>query len=642
MLFSAGLIGLLLPLAAATIDGQVHQLHARQAIPSSPSGSNSTSNVTITPTQTVLTGDGANVTVQGVTIDSLNVTRYLGIPFAQPPVDDLRFAPPQAVSYNASTTINATVNGPACPQPPSTRYGNTSEDCLHLNVYTPSARALTALNQTATILAGNNTNLTSAYEDGLPVMVWIYGGGFTSGSTLPYDGSAIIAQSIASYSPVILVTLNYRVGIWGWPGGAEAAAAGASMLGLQDQLLALKWVRQNIQSFGGDPEKVTVFGESAGAISIGLHLINPELVAASNSSSASNATLPAGNSTTSAVNATGPQPVSVDTPLFHAAILQSGSPSSYPLSNSSVSRQAFYDGVVQLAGCGNSTEGSFECLRQVNQSVLLNASNTVLAQNPYAVAYGPSIDGRLVTGSPTELIAEGAYVHIPTIAGDVLDEGTIFVPPTISNETAFQGFVEAAFESSASIGVNQTVLDSITEYYTNGTGSPFRAPANETFGRSPYYKYIAAAFGDVIFQAPRRYLQTQITEQNGTTWSYLFTQNLNASSPTGVAHGSDVPYTFGAPSASPATYGAPAVQFSRQMVAYWINFATALNPNGNAASPVSQIVKRSLNLTDWPAYGVNGTVDMLQLEAANLTVIQDDYREEAISYILSIPEALGQ
>ena len=73
-----------------------------------------------------------------------------------------------------------------------------------------------------------------------------------------------------------------------------------------------------------------------------------------------------------------------------------------------------------------------------------------------------------------------------------------------------------------------------------------------------------------------------------------------------------------------------------------INFATALNPNGNAASPVSQIVKRSLNLTDWPAYGVNGTVDMLQLEAANLTVIQDDYREEAISYILSIPEALGQ
>ena len=182
---------------------------------------------------------------------------------------------------------------------------------------------------------------------------------------------------------MILVTLNYRVGPWGWLGGEQAAAAGASMVGLQDQLLALKWVRQNIQSFGGDPEKVTVFGESAGAISIGLHLINPELVAASNSS-ALNDTMTQDNSTASAINSTGPQPVSIDTPLFRGAILQSGSPSSYPLSASNISRQAFYDGVAFLAGCGNSTEGSFECLKQVDQSILLNASNTVLAQNPFA------------------------------------------------------------------------------------------------------------------------------------------------------------------------------------------------------------------------------------------------------------------
>lgn len=156
------------------------------------------------------------------------------------------------------------------------------------------------------------------------------------------------------------------------------------MLGLQDQLLALKWVRQNIQSFGGDPEKVTVFGESAGAISIGLHLINPELVAASeNSSIPANFTAPA-NSSTTASNTTVPQPVSVDTPLFRAAILQSGSASSYPLSFSNISRQAFYDDIVALTGCGNSTQTSFECLRGVDQSVLLNASNTILAQNPFA------------------------------------------------------------------------------------------------------------------------------------------------------------------------------------------------------------------------------------------------------------------
>jgi hypothetical protein len=221
-------------------------------------------------------------------------------------------------------------------------------------------------------------------------------GSFTTGSTLPYDGTAIIAQSIASYTPVILVTLNYRVGIWGWTGGSEGAANGASMLGLQDQLLALKWVNQHIQSFGGDPEKVTLMGESAGAISIGLHLINPELVAAqnaslgSNSSTSMNTTITTNNSTSgvssnsTSGNLTSYPPVSVDTPLFRGAILQSGSPQSYPLSASNSTRQAFYEAIVNLTGCTNSTEGSFECLRQVNQTLLENAQNTLLAQNPYS------------------------------------------------------------------------------------------------------------------------------------------------------------------------------------------------------------------------------------------------------------------
>jgi len=175
----------------------------------------------------------------------------------------------------------------------------------------------------------------------------------------------------------------------------EGAANGASMLGLQDQLLALKWVNQHIQSFGGDPDKVTLMGESAGAISIGLHLINPELVAvqnasiSSNSSTSMNSTMPMSNST-SAVNSssasgnsTSYPPVSVDMPLFRGAILQSGSPQSYPLSPSNSTRQVFYDAIVNLTGCTNSSEGSFECLRQVNQTVLENAQNTLLAQNPY-------------------------------------------------------------------------------------------------------------------------------------------------------------------------------------------------------------------------------------------------------------------
>jgi carboxylesterase type B len=231
MLLSAAIFSLLLPLTQVAAQGHV-ELHARQAIPTTPSNATTRSNVTSTPFQTTLDVNGTKVTVQGATLESLNVTQYLGIPFAAPPVGNLRFAPPQLASYSSS--INATVIGPACPQPPSALYGNSSEDCLHLNVYAPSAQALTRLNQTAALLAGNNTNITSAYAQGLPVLVWIYGGepdgafgtcptlliycrysgSFTSGSTLPYQGSAVIAQSIASYSPVILVTFNYRVGIW--------------------------------------------------------------------------------------------------------------------------------------------------------------------------------------------------------------------------------------------------------------------------------------------------------------------------------------------------------------------------------------------------------------------------------------------
>ena len=187
MLFSATIISLLMPLAATATTGHGHlELHARQAVPTTPSNTTATnsstsSNITVTPTQTYLNASGTNVTVQGATIESFNVTRYLGIPFAQPPVGELRFAPPQPAMYNA-TTLNATAIGPACPQPPSTRYGNTSEDCLHLNVYAPSASALNRLNQTAAALAGNNTSLTGAYAKGLPVLVWIYGGEWRLGS----------------------------------------------------------------------------------------------------------------------------------------------------------------------------------------------------------------------------------------------------------------------------------------------------------------------------------------------------------------------------------------------------------------------------------------------------------------------------
>jgi carboxylesterase type B len=160
----ATLAALLLPLGLASGSFDPVELHARQIQPSPNVASNTTGT--------------SNVTVHGVTVNALNTTRFLGIPFAEPPMGSLRFAPPVPANLTKyAFGINATVNGPSCPQPVRALYGNSSEDCLHLNVYTPSEQSLASLRATAAALGGNNSAaLTDAYESGLPVLVWIYGG----------------------------------------------------------------------------------------------------------------------------------------------------------------------------------------------------------------------------------------------------------------------------------------------------------------------------------------------------------------------------------------------------------------------------------------------------------------------------------
>lgn len=197
-------------------------------------------------------------------------------------------------------------------------------------------------------------------------------GAFGNGGTLLYDPSPLVKLSVSNESPVIVVSINYRVGILGWPGGKEAAAANASMLGLQDQILALQWVQDHISSFGGDPKKVTVYGESAGAISIGLHMLNPEHVAAVNGDS--------GTEKGSDCQSQGGAWVAVKQPLFRGAILMSGSAQTTPLSSSDKSHQFHYDHLVNLTECANSTQ-SFECLRNMSGEDLVVAMTT-MANDP--------------------------------------------------------------------------------------------------------------------------------------------------------------------------------------------------------------------------------------------------------------------
>jgi carboxylesterase type B len=204
-------------------------------------------------------------TVAGINL--LGVESFKGIPYAQPPVNQLRLKPPQPLT-SALGKVDGTGIPKACPQfffsidksnIPTNILGtvlnlpllqvatNAGEDCLTINVQRP---------------AGTKADAK------LPVLFWIFGGGFELGSTAMYDGTSLVAESVAQGKPIIFVAVNYRVGGFGFMPGKEILADGSANLGLLDQRLGLEWVADNIASFGGDPDKVTIWGESAGAISV--------------------------------------------------------------------------------------------------------------------------------------------------------------------------------------------------------------------------------------------------------------------------------------------------------------------------------------------------------------------------------------
>ena len=204
-------------------------------------------------------------TVAGTSI--ANVESFKGIPYAQPPIDQLRLKPPQPLTSSLGK-VDGTGIPKACPQfffsiderniptnvlgtilnlPLLQTVTNAGEDCLTVNVQRP---------------AGTKADAK------LPVLFWIFGGGFELGSTAMYDGASLVAESVAQGKPIVFVAVNYRVGGFGFMPGKEVLEDGSANLGLLDQRLGLQWVADNIAAFGGDPEKVTIWGESAGAISV--------------------------------------------------------------------------------------------------------------------------------------------------------------------------------------------------------------------------------------------------------------------------------------------------------------------------------------------------------------------------------------
>ncbi|MCZ9342539.1 carboxylesterase family protein, partial [Streptomyces sp. TRM76130] len=289
---------------------------------------------------------------------------YLGIPYAAPPVGALRWRPPAAPA-SWTGVRDATAPGDPCVQTASDSPwgdlagpGTPSEDCLYLNVHTPARPSLLKR----------------------PVMVWIHGGGFTVGSGAFYDGSTLAADG-----DVVVVTLNYRLGAFGYlahPDLAGESAEGVSgNYGVLDQQAALRWVRDNVAAFGGDPDNVTVFGESAGGGSVCHQLVSPRAVG-----------------------------------LFDRAIAQSGCGFALPTQES---QQRVGSAWADSLGCADAA-----CLRALPADRVLTA-----AQSPTA-RWTPNVDGAVLPRQVMDALESGRFHRVPVLQGTTADEGRLSVATT--------------------------------------------------------------------------------------------------------------------------------------------------------------------------------------------------------------------
>ncbi|EIW62500.1 carotenoid ester lipase precursor [Trametes versicolor FP-101664 SS1] len=505
------------------------------------------------------------------------VTSYYGIPYAQPPINDLRLRLPKPViTYNG--TINATVPATQCIQGSAAPRSDLPADILQDLLAYGATIPLTAvdvpqsedcLSVTVQIPAGTKPGAK------LPVLAYIYGGGFTSGSTAGSPGDVLVQRSVELGQPLVFVSINYRLA-FAFLGGKEIKEAGIGNLGLHDQRLALRWIKKHIATFGGDPKKVTINGPSAGAISVGLHMV------------------------TNGGNNEG---------LFRAGIMHAGGP--LPTGDIEI-LQPFYDTVVAHANCTGAAD-TLECLRQVPAATLQEAGAAVPNLFDYpglAEAWAPRADGVFIGAPPQHLVLAGSVANIPFITGDALDEGTVFSTGSfnVTTEDEFRTFVQQEFFPNTPADVLAPLFD----LYPNvaSEGSPFETgDANELY---PEFKRMAALQGDIIFQAPRRFLLDQRSLKQ-PAWTY--TSKRGAVQGLGCPHGTDA---------------VQALVEGNDLADYVIQFTATLDPNGGASN----------RTIPWPRYDPGARSMLVLLEGDTpLGIVPDTARLEAMAGLTALTVA---
>lgn len=442
---------------------------------------------------------------------------FLGIPYAAPPVGSLRWKPPVEIAPWKEVR-KATEFAPSCPQPDEKEGSIYSEDCLYLNVWTPAKRA----------------------DEKLPVMVWIHGGGFNFGSTsLPeYNGRNLAEKG------VVVVTVNYRLGPLGFlvhPLLSQESSHGVSgNYGLLDQIAALQWVRKNIAAFGGNPELVTIFGQSAGSRSVSLQMISP-----------------------------------LSEGLFQRAIAQSGG----PIIGSEYLSTLFTGNMANVAEMGERLATRLGCDTKKDELAAMRAKSAeevVKAADcktglfdDSGLFFAPVFDGWVLPCNPMTVFSAGQQHDVPIIVGSTLNEGNIYLVHEKDLTLAkYHSFLESRFEG-------------------NVAQASALFPALEEKKVGPAIDRLITVGANA---EPARLVARAMERMNSKAFLYRFTRlpDTPLARRLGVHHGVDLAYTFGNMSGAEG-YDKTDFDLSRKMMEYWTNFARTGDPNRPG-------------LPEWPAY----------------------------------------
>ena len=557
-----------------------------------------------TPTATIkdgtkVIGRAFTTTVtRSSTPTAISYDRYQGVRYAAPPLSDLRFALPQPTTKSTGP-VTATSDGPKCLQGSSLASG-TSEDCLFLNI----------------------NKRSDGQQSGLPVLIFLHGGGLVSGDGNSFNYTTMLDNALNAGVPMIVITVQYRLNVFGFTASKEFDTLRSMTnvglnLGHQDQRMAINWVRNNIKGFGGDPTRITIMGQSAGAFSV-----SAQIMGHPSRDTASTDLVFDLNQTIAP---------------FRAAIMMSGAPGGTGVFDVSTKDQQ-YQRLLAYTKCGGTPATNLACLRSADNATLnkfadMEAQRTQdLGKIPLGYFGfsavqdgGPFVNINGATGfyatRASIAVNNNSYAHVPVITGSEEDEGTMFANKHLATTDQFQKWILDCFAANQS---NATYLDAWTaafEAYPDDPtkGSPFEAVNKTDRFYSPdtnQYKRAAALYGDIRYQAGRRFFIRQASDpKRGNVAVYNYQYKI----PRPVD-----PAKLGVPHTTDLYKIADNSPLGNNITKFFARFVATTDPNENQNAPV------------WPKYdGNNSMVEFVNGVKDRINKTMDTYREKEMKNLFT-------